>query len=189
MGLRSSSCDLSNCSTSQCAKEDFFHSNVSSLPVKRIVDCPSVRYNSKSSNGTSTSRGSKEGDFTAKIRKSKKKSLMFGPLTIGRSLSGYRKKIPAEKCTVSRSLPRMDELWIADQEEEERDIFGSTMMISKGYAKMRRPVYAHSRESSLSSTSLLVSGESALQKMKDYRLINLTLYDEDSTDSFCQSFV
>jgi len=192
MGLRSSSRDVSNCCTCQCTSNDFFHSNGSSLPIRRILDSPSVLYNPKSSrNGKTTSRGSKEGDFTAKMRKSRKKSLMFGPLTIDRSLSGFGKKISGEKWmkNESRCLSRMDELWIAEQEAGERDIFGSTMIMSKDYANVGRHVFTHSRESSLSSISFLDERESALENMKDYRLITLTLYDEDSTDSFCQTFV
>jgi len=182
-------------SSSKCANDGFFHNSVSSLPIcfdrhntKSVVEKSAVLYNRTSSRGSRiTSRRSKESDPTTEIRKSRRTILILGPSILGRSLSGLRKE-NERKCipVYIHSTRSLDKSWLAAQEANEHSNFGSSAMNSQGETTVGQK-FLHSRESSLSSTSLLgFRRESTLQKKRDNLLINRMLYDEDSTNSFCR---
>jgi len=182
-------------SSSKCRKDGFSHNSVSSLPfcfdvhnTKSVIEKSAVLYNCKSSRGSKIKqRESKECNPSAEIGKSNRKMLILGPSLLGRSLSVLRKENERKRIPVHvHSTSSLDKYWLAAQEAGEHDIFDNSIMNLQVEA-MGRHKFLHSRENSLSSTSLLVCRqESALQKKKDSRLINWMLYDEDSSNSFCR---
>jgi len=163
---------------------------------------------SRSSSGSDT-KTSTVSDLKNKMRKSRR-SLSFRPSTFVRRISSFHGKTSKSHCKPGASpyIPKLDAIWLAAQEAhtlekangkikefpngsvmvslgDEDSTNESLKVISEDDMKWEWPKVSHLRENSVSSTVLLTNArESPFQSKLDSLLLNLMLYEIDSTDSF-----
>jgi len=155
-----------------------------------------------------TSRSSSSSDFknsTADHLKKSRRTSTYGPSTLRQIISCFQGNKCKSHCKpeISPYIPRLDAIWLAAQEVQKtsenltRDFPKNCFVLSLGDDDSTcesvkviseddmKWECLHHRDNSRSSTFLLpIASESVFQRKIDSLLLNLMLYEIDSTDSF-----